>query len=60
MWILISFWIVALLTVAATIKYRKPMLLTVPFFAMIGFLFVQVAMVPMPFWDTVRFVFSLR
>ncbi|SDO10847.1 hypothetical protein [Alkalicoccus daliensis] len=60
MWILISFWVIALAAVIATIKYRKPLLLTVPFFAMLGFLVVQIAMVPMPFWETVRFVFSLR
>lgn len=60
MWILIGFWIIALLAVIGTIKYRKPLLLTVPFFAMLGFLVIQIAMVPMPFWETVRFVFSLR
>lgn len=60
MWILIGFWVIALFAVIGTIKYRKPLLLTVPFFAMLAFLFIQIAMVPMPFWDTVRFVFSLR
>ncbi len=60
MWILIAFWIVVALSIFATVKYRKPQLLTVPLFAMAIFMVIQIAMVPMPFWDTVRFVFSLR
>ncbi|PRO65364.1 hypothetical protein [Alkalicoccus urumqiensis] len=60
MWILILFWVLAAAAVWATFKYRKPILLTVPFFAMFLFVIVQMAMVPLPFMDTVRFVFNLR
>ncbi|MFC4737699.1 hypothetical protein ACFO4L_13930 [Bacillus daqingensis] len=60
MWMLILFWTLALAAVIGTIRYKKPLLLTVPFFAIIGFVFVQVAMVPMPFWDTLKFIFSMR
>ncbi|MBB5172380.1 hypothetical protein [Texcoconibacillus texcoconensis] len=57
---LIVFWVFAIATVVLTIKYKKPILLTLPFFAMGIYLVIQIALVPMPFWDTVRFIFSLQ
>ncbi|SES32298.1 hypothetical protein [Salipaludibacillus aurantiacus] len=57
---LIIFWIFAAATVALTIKFRKPVLLTLPFLAMGVYLVIQIAMVPMPFMETVRFIFDLR
>ncbi|WP_018923157.1 hypothetical protein [Salsuginibacillus kocurii] len=60
MGVLIVFWIFAITTVVLTIKYKKPIFLMLPFFAMGIYLVIQIAMVPMPFWETVRFIFDLR
>ncbi|PYZ95230.1 hypothetical protein CR194_06870 [Salipaludibacillus keqinensis] len=57
---LIIFWIFAIVTVVLTIKYKKPILLMLPFFAMGAYLVIQIALVPLPFMETVRFIFSLR
>ncbi|CAM3981661.1 hypothetical protein [Alkalicoccus chagannorensis] len=58
--LLIGFWLMTAVVIFAAIKYKKAILLTVPFFFMIGYLVIQIILVPMPFWETVRFVFSLR
>ncbi|PSL45766.1 hypothetical protein B0H94_10621 [Salsuginibacillus halophilus] len=60
MWMLITFWVITLVMIVVTIKYKKPVFLLVPFGLLFGMLLVQIAMVPMPFWDTVEFIFNLR
>jgi hypothetical protein len=51
---------ITLLSVIGAVWKKKPILLTTPF-ALLGiYLIIQVAMVPLPFWDTVKFIFSLR
>ncbi|RSL29677.1 hypothetical protein D7Z54_30035 [Salibacterium salarium] len=58
--ILIIFWSLAILSIIGMIKWKKPLLLTVPFAAMGLYFLVQVIMVPLPFWDTVQMIFGLR
>ncbi|MDQ0297840.1 hypothetical protein J2S78_000248 [Salibacterium salarium] len=58
--ILILFWALAIASIIGMIKWKKPLLLTVPFAAMGLYLLVQVIMVPLPFWETVQMIFGLR
>ncbi|WP_240376140.1 hypothetical protein [Bacillus piscicola] len=60
MLLLIIFWIIALGSVIATIKWKKPLLLTVPIALLACFVVVEIIRVPMPFWKTVQFIFDLR
>ncbi|MDR6225342.1 hypothetical protein JOE21_001340 [Desmospora profundinema] len=41
-------------------KWKKPLLLTIPFFSLFVYTLVQIAMVPMGFFETLKFIFSLR
>ncbi|WP_367036236.1 hypothetical protein [Rossellomorea marisflavi] len=43
-----------------TIRKKKAFYLAVPFVALFAFLIIQIAMVPAPFFETVKFIFSLR
>lgn len=43
-----------------TFRLKKPILLTVPFFSIFIYLIVQIAMVPMGFFETIKFILSLR
>ncbi|MFZ4451810.1 hypothetical protein [Salibacterium aidingense] len=58
--ILISFWVLAIASIVGMIKWKKPLLLTVPFAAMGIYLLIQIIMVPLPFWDTIQMIFGLR
>ncbi|WP_059104334.1 hypothetical protein [Shouchella shacheensis] len=57
---LILFWGISIASVIATIKWKKPLLLTVPFAAMGLYMVVEMARVPLPFWETVQMVFDLK
>jgi hypothetical protein len=41
-------------------RWKKPMMLTIPFAALFVYTVVQIAMVPLGFFETLRFIFSLR
>jgi hypothetical protein len=43
-----------------TIRKKKAFYLAIPFVALFAFLVIQIAMVPAPFFETVKFIFSLR
>lgn len=43
-----------------TFRLKKLILLTVPFFSIFIYLIVQIAMVPMGFFETLKFILSLR
>ncbi len=43
-----------------TIRKKKIFYLAIPFMALFAFLIIQIAMVPAPFFETVKFIFSLR
>lgn len=52
--------IVTVLSVFFALKKRKPILFAVPLASVLAVAFVKIAMVPMPFWDTIQFIFDLR
>lgn len=54
------FVVIVLLSVFFTFKLKKPGLLLVPIGAMGLYIVVQIAMVPLGFFETLKFIFSLR
>ncbi|WP_066174974.1 hypothetical protein [Bacillus marinisedimentorum] len=42
------------------VRKQRPQLLLVPLAALVLYVTVEVAMVPAPFFDTVKFIFNLR
>ncbi|TWI59803.1 hypothetical protein [Halalkalibacter nanhaiisediminis] len=51
---------ITVLSIIFAFRLKKPLLLSVPFVAIFGFMMIQVAMVPLGFFETIRFIFSLR
>ncbi|MGY4688429.1 hypothetical protein [Salibacterium sp. K-3] len=60
MGILIAFWVLAIASIVGMIKWKKPLLLTVPFAAMGLYVLVQIILVPLPFWETVQMIIGMR
>lgn len=54
------FLVVIAVSVFMTIKLKKPGLLAVPLGVLFAFIVIQIAMVPLGFFETVKFIFSLR
>ena len=54
------FLLIIVLSLAITIWKKKPQLMLMPFVAMFVYLVYEVIRVPMPVWDTIKFIFSLR
>ncbi|MCR6111930.1 hypothetical protein HXA35_16405 [Bacillus sp. A301a_S52] len=54
------FIIIMLLSLLATFRYRKAFFLAIPFLTIFIYLLVQIILVPAPFMETVKFIFSLR
>ncbi|WP_394218188.1 hypothetical protein [Halobacillus trueperi] len=52
--------VITVLSVVFALKKKKPFLLAVPFIALFGVALGKIIMVPMPFWETVQFIFNLR
>ncbi|MCP3028052.1 hypothetical protein [Halobacillus sp. A5] len=52
--------LITVLSVVFALKRKRPLYLALPVVSLIGFAFVKILMVPMPFWDTVKFIFNLR
>ncbi|SFK16990.1 hypothetical protein SAMN04487936_108111 [Halobacillus dabanensis] len=52
--------IITVLSVILALKKKRPLLLAVPFAALFTVALVKIIMVPMPFWETVQFIFNLR
>ncbi|WP_019153933.1 hypothetical protein [Robertmurraya massiliosenegalensis] len=42
------------------LRKKKPIFLVIPFLSMIVYFIIQVALVPLPFIETVKFIFSLN
>nr|WP_174734246.1 hypothetical protein [Mesobacillus harenae] len=56
------FYLILLITAVSMIlclRKKRAIYLTIPVFSILLYFIVQVAMVPAPFMDTVRFIFSL-
>ncbi|MDE5414721.1 hypothetical protein [Alkalihalobacterium chitinilyticum] len=54
------FLLITLFSFIFAFRKKKPLFLSVPFASIFVYLIVQVIMVPLPFWETVKFIFSLR
>lgn len=52
--------ILTVLSVILALNKRKPFILGIPFMAIFTFMLIKIMMVPLPFWETVRFIFNLR
>lgn len=62
-WKMVWVIIFALITIGSVIlalNKKKPVFLVVPFISVFLFMLVKIIMVPMPFWETIRFIFNLR
>lgn len=42
------------------LRYKRSIFLTIPFLSIFVYFVVQIAMVPVPFMDTIKFIFSLN
>ncbi len=51
---------ITVLSIFFAFRLKKPLIMSVPFVAIFFFMIVQVAMVPLGFFETVRFIFGLR
>ncbi|SIS42775.1 hypothetical protein [Salimicrobium flavidum] len=58
--LVVGFVLLTIVSVFFGLRKSKPFLLTLPFLALFGFVIIKVAMVPLPFWETVSFIFDLR
>lgn len=58
--LVIGFVLLTIVSVVLGLRKAKPFYLAVPFLALFGFVIFKVAMVPLPFWETVSFIFDLR
>ena len=54
------FLLITLLSVVFAFRLKKPLLLSVPFASIFAYLIVQIAMVPLGFFETLKFIFQLR
>ncbi|UOQ94454.1 hypothetical protein MUO14_05730 [Halobacillus shinanisalinarum] len=52
--------LITIVSVVLALRRKKVVFMFVPLLSLFGFAFVKVLMVPMPFWDTVRFIFNLQ
>lgn len=60
MFLVILLSILTISSVFFALNKRKPFLLAIPFLAIFTFMLVKIILVPLPFWDTIRFIFNLR
>ncbi|HSI66424.1 MAG TPA: hypothetical protein VK947_03350 [Planococcus sp. (in: firmicutes)] len=56
----ISFGLVTIASVILGLRKKKAIYFLVPFASIFAFMLLKIIMVPLPFTDTVRFIFSLR
>lgn len=55
-----AFLVVIVLCIFFAIKKQRPILLSVPIFALAFYVIVEIALVPGSFIDTVKFIFTLQ
>ncbi|WP_028783649.1 hypothetical protein [Thalassobacillus devorans] len=58
-WVLI-FAVITVVSVVIALNKKKPFFLIVPFLSVFIFMLVKIIMIPVPFWETIRFIFNLR
>jgi hypothetical protein len=59
MYVFIGFMVVTGVSLILTLKHKKSFFLAIPFLSLLVYFVAQVALVPVPFLDTVKFIFSL-
>ncbi|MYL36477.1 hypothetical protein [Halobacillus litoralis] len=52
--------LITIVSVAAAVKKKRSVLFAVPLAALFAAALIKVIMVPMPFWETVVFIFNLK
>ncbi|MCP3031492.1 hypothetical protein LF817_09040 [Halobacillus sp. A1] len=60
MLIIAAFSFITIFSVIFALRKKRPILLTLPVLSLLSFAFIKILMVPMPFWDTIKFIFDLR
>ncbi|AST93713.1 hypothetical protein ACWE42_23935 [Sutcliffiella cohnii] len=58
--ILVFMLLVVGVSIFLAIKKQRPAFLSLPVLALITYVIVEIALVPAPFLDTVKFIFSLQ
>lgn len=58
--IILIFLLIVATSIYLTIKKQKAIFLSLPVFVIVSFVFVKIALVPAPFFETVWFIFSLQ
>ncbi|MFC0471723.1 hypothetical protein ACFFHM_14775 [Halalkalibacter kiskunsagensis] len=54
------FLLITFLSIVFAFRLKKPLLMSVPFVSIFAYMIVQIAMVPLGFFETVKFIFGLR
>ncbi|SFG04748.1 hypothetical protein SAMN05216353_12051 [Halobacillus alkaliphilus] len=52
--------LITILSVVMALKKKRPVLFVLPIASIIVIAVVKIVMVPLPFWETVQFIFNLR
>ncbi|WP_064091921.1 hypothetical protein [Rossellomorea aquimaris] len=56
----ILFLLITVACIVFAIKKKRALFLTVPFLSLFVYFIFQIAIVPAPFFETVKFIFSLK
>ncbi|PWW31218.1 hypothetical protein DFO73_102213 [Cytobacillus oceanisediminis] len=57
---LLSLMVITGVCLFLALRKKKPIFLAVPFLSIFAYFLVQIILVPAPFMETVKFIFSLR
>ncbi|ASF40810.1 hypothetical protein CEH05_17270 [Halobacillus halophilus] len=52
--------LITILSVVMALKKKRPILFALPIASIFVIAVVKIMMVPLPFWETVQFIFNLR
>lgn len=58
-WVIL-FSIITISSVIFALRKKRPIVFLAPIASIFVFMLVKIIMVPLPFWETVRFIFNLR
>ncbi|MEW9052810.1 MAG: hypothetical protein AB2392_16735 [Neobacillus sp.] len=58
--VLLALFAITAVCLFLALKKKKPIFLVMPFLSIFIYFLVQIILVPAPFMDTVKFIFSLR
>ncbi|QDI93193.1 hypothetical protein EPH95_17045 [Salicibibacter halophilus] len=57
---LVIFWAIVLASIVFMVKKKQPLFLGVPILALGVYIFIEILRVPLPFTETVQFIFDLQ